>query len=66
MELRRGEGKIRKVKGSDTAANRGRETESRKSVTTTNLTAVLTQPKYRGGRGRGGRSTAKKNNKKIK
>ena len=49
MELRRGEWKKRKVKGSNTAANRGRETESRKSVTTTNLTAVLTQTKYRGG-----------------
>ena len=51
VELRRGEGKIRKVNGSNTAANGGRETESRKSVTITNFTAVLTQLKYRGGGG---------------
>ena len=38
VELRRGEGKIRKVNGSNTTANGGRETERRKSVTTTNLT----------------------------
>ena len=55
-----GGGKIRKVNGSNTTANGGREVERRKSVTTTKpYTAVLTQLKYRGGRGEGGRGTAR-------
>ena len=55
-----GGGKIRKVNGSNITANGGREIERRKSVTTTKpYTAVLTQLKYRGGRGEGGRGTAR-------
>ena len=55
VELRRGEGKIRKVNGPNTTAKGGREVERRKSVTTTKpYTAVLTQLKYRGGGGKEG------------
>ena len=55
-----GGGKIRKVNGSNITANGGREIERRKSVTTTKpYTAVLTQLKDMGGRGEGGRGTAR-------
>ena len=52
MELRRGEGKIRKVNGSNTDNQGGEgDREAEKRNNNKPYTAVLTQLKYRGGEG---------------